>query len=100
MGLDTSPKPADPSKPPLAIENLKVSILSLNVIPVATAANKELHPDPKGGAVSALQQGCPFLLLLVVTQATATLLFLLLFSTLAAAHGVFFDVFPHQTRFM
>ena len=48
VGLDTSPELADPSKPPLAIENLGVSILNLNVIPVATAANKELHPGPKG----------------------------------------------------
>ena len=47
-----------------------------------------------------MQQGWPFLLPLVVTQAAATLLFLLLFSTLAAAHGVFFDVFPQQTRFI
>ena len=36
-------------------------------------------------------------LLGAVTQAIATLLFLFLFSALAA-HGVFFAVFPHQTR--
>ena len=35
----------------------------------------ELH-TVLSGAASALQQGCPFLLLLVVTQAIATLLFL------------------------
>ena len=43
------------------------------------------------GAPPALQQGCSFLLLWVVTEATATLLFLFLFGALAA-------VYPHQTR--
>ena len=54
----------------------------------ATAHCSALPSRGYAGAPPALQQGYPFLLLSVVTKATATLLFLFLFSSLAA-HIVF-----------